>query len=109
MDQLTMQFVLIGGFMLLAYVFMIKPQKKRQKEIMEMRNNLKIGDSIITIGGIKGKIVKLTDTDVVIETSDDETKIEFTKSAIHSIVGKSEESSEECDEEDNADEDSEEN
>ena len=39
MDQLTMQFVLIGGFMLLAYVFMIKPQKKRQKEIMEMRNN----------------------------------------------------------------------
>ena len=109
MDQLTMQFVLIGGFMLLAYVFMIKPQKKRQKEIMEMRNNLKIGDSIITIGGIKGKIVKLTDTDVVIETSDDETKIEFTKSAIHSIVSKSEESSEECDEEDNADEDSEEN
>ena len=70
MDQLTMQFVLIGGFMLLAYVFMIKPQKKRQKEIMEMRNNLKIGDSIITIGGIKGKIVKLTDTDVIIETSE---------------------------------------
>ena len=105
MDQLTMQFVLIGGFMLLAYVFMIKPQKKRQKEIMEMRNNLKIGDSIITIGGIKGKIVKLTDTDVVIETSDG-TKIEFIKSAIHSIVSKSEESSEEDDEEE---EDSEEN
>jgi len=36
MDQLTMQFVLIGGFMLLAYVFMIKPQKKRQHLMMEL-------------------------------------------------------------------------
>ncbi len=37
-----------------------------------MRNNLKIGDIIITIGGVKGKIVELNDTDVVIETSDEE-------------------------------------
>ena len=107
MDQVTMQLVMLGGFMAIAYFLLIKPQKKRQKAIMDMRNNLKIGDIIITIGGVKGKIVD--DTDVVIETSDDETKIEFTKSAIHSIVSKSEESSEECDEEDNADEDSEEN
>ena len=109
MDQVTMQLVMLGGFMAIAYFLLIKPQKKRQKAIMDMRNNLKIGDIIITIGGVKGKIVELNDTDVVIETSDDETKIEFTKSAIHSIVSKSEESSEECDEEDNADEDSEEN
>ena len=72
---------------------MIKPQKKRQKAIMDMRDNLKIGDNIITIGGIKGKIVELSDTEVVIETSDDGTKIEFIKSAIHSVVSKSEESS----------------
>ena len=97
MDQLTMQFVLIGGFMLLAYVFMIKPQKKRQKEIMEMRNNLKIGDSIITIGGIKGKIVKLTD-------SDDGTKLEFIKSAIHSTINESETSLEDEDEDNNTEE-----
>lgn len=108
MDQVTMQLVMLGGFMAIAYFLLIKPQKKRQKAIMDMRNNLKIGDIIITIGGVKGKIVELNDTDVVIETSDG-TKIEFIKSAIHSIVSKSEESSEECDEEDNADEDSEEN
>ncbi len=89
MDQLTM----IGGFMVIAYFLMIKPQKKRQKAIMDMRDNLKIGDNIITIGGIKGKIVELSDTEVVIETSDDGTKIEFIKSAIHSVVSKSEESS----------------
>jgi len=75
MDQVTMQLVMIGGFMVIAYFLMIKPQKKRQKAIMDMRNNLKIGDNIVTIGGIKGKIVELTDTDVVIETSDG-TKIE---------------------------------
>ena len=106
MDQVTMQLVMLGGFMAIAYFLLIKPQKKRQKAIMEMRENLKIGDNIVTIGGIKGKIVELTDTDVVIETSDDGTKIEFIKSAIHSIVSKSEESSEEDDEEE---EDSEEN
>ena len=93
MDQLTMQLVIIGGFMVIAYFLMIKPQKKRQKAIMDMRDNLKIGDNIITIGGIKGKIVELSDTEVVIETSDDGTKIEFIKSAIHSVVSKSEESS----------------
>lgn len=106
MDQLTMQLVMIGGFMVIAYFLMIKPQKKRQKAIMDMRDNLKIGDNIITIGGIKGKIVELSDTEVVIETSDDGTKIEFIKSAIHSVVSKSEESSVE---EDDEEEDSEEN
>ena len=106
MDQVTMQLVMLGGFMAIAYFLLIKPQKKRQKAIMEMRENLKIGDNIVTIGGIKGKIVELTDTDVVIETSDDGTKIEFIKSAIHSIVSKSEESSVE---EDDEEEDSEEN
>lgn len=106
MDQLTMQLVMIGGFMVIAYFLMIKPQKKRQKAIMDMRDNLQIGDIIITIGGIKGKIVELRDTEVVIETSDDGTKIEFIKSAIHSIVSKSEESSVE---EDDEEEDSEEN
>ncbi|MBF1295240.1 MAG: preprotein translocase subunit YajC [Parvimonas sp.] len=103
MDQVTMQLVMLGGFMAIAYFLLIKPQKKRQKAIMEMRENLKIGDNIVTIGGIKGKIVELTDTDVVIETSDDGTKIEFIKSAIHSIVSKSEEPSDNEDDEEEED------
>lgn len=95
MDQLTMQLVMIGGFMAIAYFLLIKPQKKRQKAMMDMRESLKKGDDVVTIGGIKGTVVKVTDTDVVIETSSDRTKMEFVKSAIHSIVSKSEESSEE--------------
>ena len=104
MDQVTMQLVMIGGFMVIAYFLMIKPQKKRQKAIMDMRNNLKIGDNIVTIGGIKGKIVELTDTDVVIETSDDGTKLEFIKSAIHSTINESETSLEDEDEDNNTEE-----
>ena len=108
MDQLTMQLVMIGGFMAIAYFLLIKPQKKRQKAMMDMRESLKKGDDVVTIGGIKGTVVKVTDTDVVIETSSDRTKMEFVKSAIHSIVSKSEESSEEV-EEDMEEENSEEN
>lgn len=98
MDQLTMQLVMIGGFMAIAYFLLIKPQKKRQKAMMDMRESLKKGDDVVTIGGIKGTVVNVTDTDVVIETSSDRTKMEFVKSAIHSIVSKSEESSEEVEE-----------
>ncbi|KXB67462.1 preprotein translocase, YajC subunit [Parvimonas sp. KA00067] len=108
MDQLTMQLVMIGGFMAIAYFLLIKPQKKRQKAMMDMRESLKKGDDVVTIGGIKGTVVNVTDTDVVIETSSDRTKMEFVKSAIHSIVSKSEESSEEV-EEDMEEENSEEN
>ena len=108
MDQLTMQLVMIGGFMAIAYFLMIKPKKKRQKAMMDMRESLKKGDDVVTIGGIKGTVVKVTDTDVVIETSSDRTKMEFVKSAIHSIVSKSEESSEEV-EEDMEEENGEEN
>lgn len=108
MDQLTMQLVMIGGFMAIAYFLLIKPQKKRQKAMMDMRESLKKGDDVVTIGGIKGTVIKVTDTDVVIETSSDRTKMEFVKSAIHSIVSKSEESSEEV-EEDMEEENGEEN
>ncbi|MDR2457072.1 MAG: preprotein translocase subunit YajC [Clostridiales Family XIII bacterium] len=43
------------------YFLMIRPQRKKQKETENMRNNLRAGDNIITIGGIKGKITKIVD------------------------------------------------
>lgn len=91
MDPMLMQIVLIVGFVAVMYFFMIKPNKKRQQEVMKMRDSLKKGDSIITIGGIKGKVVSVTDSSVVIETSSDNTKIEFVKSAIHTVVNEPEE------------------
>jgi len=90
MDPMLMQIVLIVGFVAVMYFFMIKPNKKRQQEMIKMRNNLKRGDLIITIGGIKGKVVDVTDVSVVIETSSDKNKIEFVKSAIHTVVNEQE-------------------
>ena len=51
----------IAIFIVLMYVFLIRPQKKKEKEIQSMRDNVGTGDEIITIGDIKGKIVKARD------------------------------------------------
>lgn len=82
----------IGGIIMLVamiavfYFFAIRPQKKREKEVMEMRNAMKPGDDIITIGGICGKIVSVKEDYVVIETTPGKMKMQFTKWAISSVV-----------------------
>lgn len=48
---------------------MIRPQQKQQKQLMDMRNAIKVGDEVITIGGVKGTIVSVTDDSVILETS----------------------------------------
>ena len=50
------------------YFILIRPQRKKDKENKEMLANLKVGDSITTIGGIVGTIVRIKDEKIVIET-----------------------------------------
>ncbi len=64
------------------YFFMIRPENKKKKEANEMRNALKVGDNITTIGGIVGDIVSVKDETIVIETSADKVRVEFTKWAV---------------------------
>lgn len=64
------------------YFLMIRPENKRKKQAEEMRSSLKKGDQITTIGGIVGKIVQVTDENIVIETSDDRVRMELTKWAV---------------------------
>ena len=64
------------------YFILIRPQKKRDKETAKMRSNLEIGDEVITIGGIIGRVVSLKDDTLVIETGSDRSKIRFLRSAI---------------------------
>ena len=52
----------------LLYFMMIRPQRKREKETKEMINALKVGDQVVSIGGICGKVVKIKDEFVLIET-----------------------------------------
>ena len=63
----------------LMYFLMIRPENKRKKQAEEMRNNLKKGDQITTIGGIVGKIVHVAEETIVIETSDDRVRMELAK------------------------------
>ena len=67
------------------YFLMIRPQKKQEKQINEMRNNLQVGDEITTIGGIIGKVVSIKEETVMIETGHDRTKIRILKSAVRSV------------------------
>ena len=64
--------------------------KKRQKEEQEMRSSLEIGDEIITIGGIVGKVVTIREEDLVIETGADRTKMKIQRWAVNTNVTKTE-------------------
>ena len=70
---------------LIMYFLVMRPESKRKKQAEEMRNNLKRGDWITTIGGIYGRVVAITDRTVVIETSEDRVRMEFVKSAIGNV------------------------
>ena len=65
--------------------FMIRPENKRKKKAQEMREGLKKGDTITTIGGIIGKVVSVTNDTFVIETSEDRVRMEFAKWALSSV------------------------
>ena len=61
------------------YFFMIRPEKKRKKKIEEMRSSLSVGDPIVTIGGMKGKIVSMSDDSITFETGEDRVRIKMAK------------------------------
>ena len=64
------------------YFLLIRPENKRKKEAEAMRNAVKEGDEITTIGGIVGTVVSVKDEKFVMETSADRVRIEFAKWAI---------------------------
>lgn len=76
-----MQLVLFGGIALVFYFFMIRPQQKKQKDQKKFINEIKKGDSVVTIGGMHGKVYSLTDETVTIEV-DKSVKLTFEKSSI---------------------------
>ncbi len=81
-----MPFILL---IVLMYFLMIRPQKKKDKQIKDMRNSLTVGDEIITIGGICGKIVKTKDETIVIQVGADKVKFEMMRWAVSSVTKES--------------------
>lgn len=81
--------ITIGPLILMFAVFyfiLILPEKKRKKKYDQMLEELKVNDRILTRGGIIGRIIKLSDDKIVLETSSDRTKIELTRQGISSKI-----------------------
>ena len=80
MDSMILLVAMIAVF----YFLIIRPENKRKKQAENMRNSLKKGERITTIGGMVGRIVQVNDTTVVFETSEDRVRIEIAKWGIQS-------------------------
>lgn len=81
-----MDIALLLVMLVVFYFLFMRPESKRKKEAENLRNSLKKGDRIVTIGGMVGKIVQVTDTTVVFETSEDRVRIEINKWGVQSLL-----------------------
>ncbi len=93
------------GFLVVFYLFAIRPQKKKENEIKAMRSSLRTGDEIITIGGIYGKILRVKDDMIIIEVGTTKTRLDITKWAVGSVVNKNESKNMRADEDNTLDQD----
>lgn len=82
----AMQLMPLILLIFIMYFLLIRPQKKREKATTQMRNSLQVGDEIVTIGGICGKIVKLKDESLIIQVGAEKVKFEVMRWSISKIV-----------------------
>jgi preprotein translocase subunit YajC len=83
--QMVSMFVTFGLVFVVMYFLIIRPQSRRQKQAKAMLSALKKGDRVATIGGIRGIVHSIKDDGVVLKV-DDNTKIEFSKSAVATVL-----------------------
>ena len=67
------------------YFFLIRPQKKKEKQAADMRNSIEVGDGITTIGGIVGRVASIKEDTFVLETGSDRVKMRFKRWAIQDV------------------------
>lgn len=72
--------------LLVMYFLLIRPQKKKEKEINNMRNSIKVGDEIITIGGICAKVVKTKEESLIVQVGADKVKFEVMRWSVSKVV-----------------------
>ena len=89
MGTMMGSYMSIGLLVLMFVVFyfiLIRPQRKRDKELKEQMSKLSVGDRVVTIGGLVGFVANIKDNEITISTSAANTLVTFTKSAISSVV-----------------------
>lgn len=90
---MVLQGVMLVGIVVLFYFMLIRPQKKREKEAKAMIDAMKVGDKVVTIGGICGKVTKIKDSYCWIETGnigtqDEKSIIKFERDAVKTVEKK---------------------
>jgi preprotein translocase subunit YajC len=86
--------VTFGLIIVIFYFLIIRPQRKKQKDSQSMLSNLRKGDRVSTVGGMRGIVQAVKENTVVLKV-DDNTKIEFNKSAVSTVLERKEEEVEE--------------
>ena len=84
--QILVQLLPLILLFAVMYFLMIRPQKKKDKQIQDMRKSLQVGDEIVTIGGICGKIVKTKEDSFIIQVGADKVKFEMMRWAVSSVT-----------------------
>lgn len=82
MPQWAPTILMYVAILAVFYLLLIRPQRKKEKDIQEMRKSLKEGDEVLTIGGIYGKILNIKDDFVTIEVGADKIKLKMARWAI---------------------------
>ena len=89
MSQLLQMILPMGIFILVFYVLIIRPQKKQEREVKDMRAGVKVGDNIVTIGGIMGRVTRVGDDDLTMEVGADKVKFNLKKWSLREVVNTS--------------------
>lgn len=87
-QNLMFQLGMLGLFIVAMYFLLIRPQKKKEKEVAAMRNSITPGDEVVTIGGIYGKVIKIKDDNIVLQVGSDKTRFEVAKWAVSTVTKK---------------------
>ena len=88
-NQMITMVITFGLIIVIFYFLIIRPQRKKQKETKDMLATLRPGDKVATAGGIRGVVKHVKENTVTIKV-DDNTKIEFNKSAVSTVLERKE-------------------
>jgi preprotein translocase subunit YajC len=80
----TLAYILF--FIVIMYLLIFLPQKRRDKKAKEMINAVQVGNQVVSIGGITGKVINIKDDEVTVETGVERAKIVLKKWAIKEVV-----------------------
>lgn len=88
MEAITSMIVPLVLMVGVFYFLLIRPQRKRDKEAKAMMESLQVGDKVVSIGGIYGKITKIKDDTIVVETGSPSEKsyIKLSRSAVKEVL-----------------------